>query len=184
MRDSTAKVLRFRPRRGRGGHTAPDLGSRELVLEWFERHRAPLLRYARRVLPARESAEDLVQDVFCRLLDHPDLASLNNPQAFLMASARNAAIDRLRKLRPQADVADLDLRPAGGAPLDETELASAIGSALESLPDRCREVFVLRRFKGMDTAAVARRMGISKRMVQKHVAAALAHFDAHLRAPD
>lgn len=183
MSASTGRILNFRPRQPARAQPPPELHSRELVLEWFETHRAALLRYARRVLPGSESPEDLVQDVFCRLLQHPDPGSLRNPRAFLMAAARNAAIDLIRKQRPQSGVEPDRIGQAPG-PLDEAELMTAIGRALDSMPERCREVFVLRRFRDLDTPTVARRLGISKRMVQKHVAAALEHLERHLRTPE
>lgn len=157
----------------------PEPGER--VLEWYEMHRAQLLRYARRVLGSLEGAEDVVQDVFYRLLRQDDLHGLRNPRAFLMTAARHAAIDRLRKQRPQVDitVAEESLSP-GEAALDGAETITAMGRALDALPERCRQAFVLRRFKGLDTSEVAQLLGISPRMVQKHITAALRHFEEHL----
>jgi len=154
---------------------------RDLAVEWFELHRRDLMRYARRILPSYESPEDLVQDVFYRLLKHRDISSLRNPRAFLMTATRNAAIDRLRSLSnsPLVEAPEEELAPEGGA-MAGVETMIAIERALKLLPERQRQVFVLRRFKGMDTAEVAAALGISERMVQKHLAKAISHFHEQL----
>ncbi len=149
--------------------------SRQLAREWFELHRQDLLRYARRILPAGESAEDLVQDVFYRILQQERLQDLRNPRAFLMTAARNAAIDCLRKSRTAPDLY-LETELPAQSTLGEAQMIIAIERALEELPKRCKQVFVCSRFKGMDNSAIASAMGISPRMVQKHLSRAMAHF--------
>ena len=155
--------------------------SRDLVGEWFKLHRNDLLRYARRVLPASESPEDLVHDVFYRILKQEDLSALRNPRAFLMTATRNAAIDRLRKLKssPLAEAGQEEERLDRTA-MDGSEMMIAIEQALKLLPERQRQVFVLRRFRGMDTGTVAEALGISTRMVQIHLAKAMTHFHEQL----
>jgi RNA polymerase sigma-70 factor (ECF subfamily) len=157
----------------------PAAQGRELVVEWFELHRADLLRYGRRILPFGESAEDLVQDIFLRVLRHKNLDTLINPRAFLMTVARNAAIDHLRRQKPLATLKQEEAPPPS-SPLQETEMLYAIEKAIAELPTRCREVFVLRRFRGLDTAGTARELRISERMVQKHLKKAMAHFRERL----
>lgn len=147
------------------------------VVEWFNRHRGGLLRYARRMLPASESAEDVVHDIFYRILRYPEPLSLRNPQAFLMTMARNTVIDRLRKIKaaPVFTERDEELFTLHHK-MDHPEMMVAVERAIAELPESCRRVLILKRFHGLDTPAIARSMGISARMVQKHLAKAMAHL--------
>ena len=148
-----------------------------LVMEWFNRHRGGLIRYARRMLPASEPAEDVVQDIFYRILRYPEPLSLRNPQAFLMTMARNTVIDRLRKIKVAPAIEEYNEEWfALHHKMDYPEMMVAIEQAIHELPEHCRKVLILKRFHGLDTPAIARSMGISTRMVQKHLAKAMAHF--------
>src|SRR5215212_5273730 len=61
---------------------------------WFEAHAAPLVLYARHWLGERAGAEDVVQEVFIRLMAQP--AEPLNVKAWLHTAVRNAAIGELR----------------------------------------------------------------------------------------
>ncbi|MFT4822783.1 MAG: RNA polymerase sigma factor (sigma-70 family) [Halioglobus sp.] len=164
---------------------AVDEDQGEILIGWFDLHRHDLLRYVRRILPASESPEDMVQDVFYRLIRQGNFADLDNPRAYLMTIARNVAIDKLRRLKAAPEIiAETD----SGAELDHnsvhtmeaSEMIIAIERAMAELPERCREAFVLRRYRGMDTAETAAALGISRRMVQRHLKNAMAHFQDRL----
>jgi RNA polymerase sigma factor (sigma-70 family) len=49
------------------------------------------------------------------------------------------------------------------------DLLDRIGAAIDALPSRCREAFVLNRIHGLSHEEVARQMGISRSAVEKHV---------------
>lgn len=129
------------------------------------------------MLPTSESAEDVVQDVFYRLLRQKNLLEMRNPQAYLMVTARNVVIDRLRSARSVTLLEEAHSDESMEQPtLAHLEMLIAIEKGLQELPERCRQVFVLKRFKGMDTAVIAETLGISQRMVQKHLAKAMVHL--------
>jgi RNA polymerase sigma-70 factor (ECF subfamily) len=165
-------VIKFRPRSDESVDHPDDL-----VVEWFNTYRSGLLRYAQRMLPASESAEDVVQDIFCRILRYPDPTALRNPQAFLMTMARNTVIDRLRRIKaaPAFDENNEEIS-ALYQKMHHPEMMVAMEQAIQELPENCRRVLILKRFHGLDTPAVARSMGVSARMVQKHLATAMAHL--------
>ena len=112
--------------------------------EWFHVHGAALVLYARQWLE-RDAAEDVVQDVFLRLMSQR--SAPDNPRAWLFRAVRNAAISGLRSqkrrearaARPQAD------RPPWFEPRPDERLdAAAAQQVLAGLPEEQREVVVLR----------------------------------------
>jgi RNA polymerase sigma-70 factor (ECF subfamily) len=143
--------------------------------------------FARRV---RESADvpDLVQEVFLRLSRLPDPAAVDKPEHFLFVTAANVLKDRARRAAVRGQglhdpLPDEDL-PGSEIPADRVlagrEAAARLRAALAELPERQRDVFVLRVLEGMKMADVARALSISTRAAEKHQAKALAHVAAAL----
>lgn len=154
-----------------------------LVSEWFQRDRARLLSYSKRMLPPDLLAEDVVQEIFTRLMAHADLSRVANPKAYMMAMARNCVIDYLRRNRESQTVTHTDNRVADDDEentLQFGEMIIEVEKALNDLPKRCREVFILSRYKGLKTSEIAERLGISPRMVQKHLVIAFDHLRERL----
>jgi RNA polymerase sigma-70 factor (ECF subfamily) len=66
----------------------------------------------------------------------------------------------------------------------DRESLSKLEQAIETLPERQREVFLLNRVEGLDPAAVAARLGISRNMVDKHLRQALVRCLQYLDTSD
>ncbi|MEZ2298274.1 RNA polymerase sigma factor [Variovorax sp. RCC_210] len=133
-----------------------------------------------RTLKDRHAADDVVQEAFTRVLA---LRHAGRPveklRSVLHRTAYNLVIDasRRNKLR---DHDDLDALPEHTQPaaarssqpeerLCAAQRAQAMLATIEALPPRCREAFVLYKIDGVDQAEIARRMGISVNMVERHV---------------
>ncbi len=125
--------------------------------------------------------EDVGQDAAVRMLQVRDPATITDPLRYLYKVARNLFIDAERargKERAVIDrAADLETRADGKADPERAlagkerlELALAV---IEDFPPRCREAFRLHRFDGLSYVAIARQMGISPSMVEKHIAEAM-----------
>lgn len=142
---------------------------------WFEsevRPHEPLLRaWLRGRFPAALDVDDLVQEAYLRVLRARPADGLRSPKAFLFAVARNAAVDQLRRRSASGEVAMGDaggLHAAETALPDETEHAREVDLLLEAiaaLPERCREIFRLRKIHGLAQSEIARRLGISEHTV-------------------
>ncbi|MDO5087383.1 MAG: sigma-70 family RNA polymerase sigma factor [Comamonadaceae bacterium] len=139
-----------------------------------------LLNFCARNLHDRDAAADLVQETYARFLGVlRNGQAVADPRALLYRTARNLITDQHRRsqARPCESLEDL---PATERPVlprsqqpDElcafAQYASAMLAAIEGLPPRCREAFVLHRFDGLTQQQVAERMGISRNMVAQHV---------------
>lgn len=147
----------------------------------FERYQPVLFRAMFGAVRDRDEAHEIVQQTFVRVWDHrrklnPDLPILG----FLLHVARNLLRDAAKRAdvrrRYEADVPG----PAASASDDPErsftlrQLEEAISEIVrKSLPDKCREVFLLSRLEGWSNAEVARQLGISVKTVENQITKAL-----------
>ncbi|WEK45170.1 MAG: sigma-70 family RNA polymerase sigma factor [Candidatus Andeanibacterium colombiense] len=149
-------------------------------------HRPELLGRLRRRLGSPSLAEDLAQELYLRLERLGAIPAIRNPRALLLQAADNLALDHLRvenrraELRRQAhellwEDAD-EVNPERQlVALDEVRRTLAV---IATLPDRCREIFILNRFEGVTQREIAERFGISTVAVEKHMRKAMARLAA------
>jgi RNA polymerase sigma-70 factor (ECF subfamily) len=153
-------------------------------------HRPRHLEYAERLAGDRAEADDIVQEAYARLIALSDWRRLENPHAFAMRTVHNIAVERFRR----ADVVrirqavHLDwLDPADDSPSPERAMGARreleqVAIALESLPERCRDVVKLRRIEGHSPGEIAEKLGISVSTVEKHLAKGLRLLTERLAA--
>jgi len=150
------------------------------VGELFRRHKRELFAYLARNA-GRDNASDLLQDTFARALGYGELAAVADPPAFLQRIATNLVRDFARRRKTEAahlEFGDLpDDAPSREASAEEgithREKLCRLRAAAETLPPRCREVFVMAAFEDVPLDEIARRMDISRNMVEKHMRFAL-----------
>lgn len=136
-----------------------------------------LFNFCAKNLKDRDAAADLVQEVYARFLSFG--GAVADPRALLYRMARNLMVDQHRSDRVRVhesldDVTEQELPALPRCEQPEETLAFAqyaqgILSAIESLPPRCREAFILNRFDGLSHQETAERMGISRNMVAQHI---------------
>lgn len=168
--------------RSNGGAAALDALAR--------RFRDPLLRYYSRKVRTPEDAEELAQEVFLRLLKRADLGEIANIEGFVFVVAANLLKDYYRDRARHGgskltSLDNLQLKSAERSPGEIIEGRDDVGvllRSIEELPPKCRAVFVLYRFEEVPHAEIARRMGITISMVEKHIAAALVQLKRKLKA--
>jgi RNA polymerase sigma factor (sigma-70 family) len=139
-------------------------------------------RLARR-LGSTEFASEVLHDAWVRLDrlgETAPAASVCNPTAYLYRIALNIAIDRRSSDRRRLDPAEIDLLGwQGEEELDPARIAEArcelkaLMRALGDLPPRRRAIFVAARLQDLPLKVVAERCGVSVRIVDREVTAAL-----------
>lgn len=143
---------------------------------------APLRAFLARRTRSATDAEDLAQEAFLRLLRMNDSNGIRCIKSFLFKTATNLARDRVRRshtrmMRGAVSANEIDLPDAGSEPsknLESMQTAAAFTRALNELRPSTRQAFLLYRLEACSQAEIARRMGISVSMVEKHVGAAMA----------
>lgn len=166
-------------------------GAATSLTQVIELHYGELRAYARRKTGNIATADDLVQEA-CLRLASIDVSKVANPRAFLYRVLSNLVIDhrrhesvRARSVDPIEDGYDF----ADEASDIERQCIArqqlvVLSRAIADLPPRCRECFVLRRFEDLHQNEIARRMGISRNMVEKHLRHAAVHCAQRLWGAD
>lgn len=161
-------------------------GRRSPVKAWLAHYSELIGSWCRRPA-ANEDAQDAMQDAVVRILEN-GAAQVEDPLAYLKGSVRNGLIDRHRRSqRTQAmplHELEEDEHPLAGsveAHVRAARLAHDLAAALEELSLPCRQVYIRHRLEGWTHAEIARSLGISRDMVEKHMTRALKHLNARLQ---
>ena len=145
---------------------------------WFAEevlpHEPKLRAWLRARFPGVTDADDLVQEAYVRLMQAHATGPIACPRAFLFVTARNLALNHLRHRRIE--------RPEGAAEIDALAVADEragipealaqsedfqiLVRAIQSLPERCRQIVTLRKIYGLSQQEVAARLGISEHTVE------------------
>ena len=158
--------------------------------EQMRQYEGALRRYFARRVRGGEEVDDLVQEALVRLVETRERQGLDRPLAYLFRIAGNLLADRARKQSRtplQVEIGNegsgLAVAPAQEDQRHLADLRRALDAALDELSPRCRETFLLRRFHNLTTPQIAQLLGISSRMVQKHMTRAMTHVYLRLREP-
>ena len=138
----------------------------DLLDRLIEQYQHRLLRFLVSLVHDRPTAEDIFQETWMRVLEQGHRYDpRHNFSTWLLTIARNLAIDRMRRKRPDAledlpPTSEPAVRGPGAFDLAvQHEQAERLGSALERIPSEQREVIVLRFQEGMSLEEIA---GVTK----------------------
>lgn len=154
--------------------TGDETAFERLFRAWYGR----LADHAHRITRDADRAEDAVQEVFVALWKGrerlPDAAALGG---YLHRAVRNRALNQLRATRGDRvdpdGLAALAIAPTAVPDLEAEELARAMVAALEALPPRTREVFLLSREQQLTYREIAETLEISIKTVETLMGRAL-----------
>jgi RNA polymerase sigma-70 factor (ECF subfamily) len=149
---------------------------------WFSEevlpHEGSLRRYLRGLLPTFPDIDDLVQEAYTRMIRAKDAGKINYAKAFLFATARNAALDFLRRRKivsidPIGDMTELCVLEDGlnsADALNRQQELALLAEAVRALPERCRQVLTLRMLYGLSHKEIAENLRISDHTVKAQLA--------------
>ena len=148
---------------------------------WFteqvQPHEAALRAWLRGRFPDVSDLDDLVQESFARVLRARATVRAGGMKAFLFTTARNLALDQMRRrqiaaIEPIAEIESLsvyDETPTAAESAERHQELELLTLAIQSLPDRCRQVLTLRKIYGLSQRAIAAQLGISEHTVEAQV---------------
>lgn len=131
-------------------------------------------------LDNKETAEELVSDVFLKIWDRRDtLGSVTQPRAYLVAAVKNQCLNHLKKHKPlfvSIDQASLGPDQSSDGPEPSViwnDLEQALNQAIAQLPPRCRLIFQMVREQQLSYREVADSLGITPKTVEIQMGIAL-----------
>lgn len=157
------------------------------LVQAYQKWRTPLLRLLKRKVVSHADAEDLTQESFLRWAMAGTQVGAGNERAYVTRIAMNAMHEVASRnsgavglTTSMTDVPDgyesvVDQAPSPQQQVENRQLLERLQQAINELPQRQQEAFVLHRFDGLSYQEVADQMGISVRMVTKHIGRAVAY---------
>ena len=144
-------------------------------------HEKDLRVWLRRSGASEVDIDDIVQEAYCRLAALKTVAHITNGRAYLFQTARNVALERVRRARviridyaTEIDALNiLDSEPSPERVVDSRRELRKVRSLIEGLPERCREIFKLRRIHGLSQREVADLLNVSENVVEAQAARGL-----------
>jgi RNA polymerase sigma factor (sigma-70 family) len=153
-------------------------------------HEAALRAYLHSQFPRLQDSDDVIQETYSRLLREKDAGRINHPRAFLFTAARNVALDLFRRRRTSgADaVTHLDAvhvveeRPHAAEVISRQQELEILAEAVRALPERCRQVIMLRYLKGCSYKEIAAQLNVSLETVKTHMAKGVSRCSEYFEA--
>lgn len=153
-----------------------------------------LLRaYLHRFAPKPSDRDDLLQETYAKLLSlsTEQRARIETVQRFALTTARNVAIDWMRRRRvvPIDAIGDLDELYVDHCESGIDDLVNAhqellrVAAVVADLPERCAQVFTLRKVYGWSQREIADHFGITVSTVESHLVKAMRRCAEGLNAP-
>ena len=148
---------------------------------WFREevqvHQDALRAWLRGKFPALADLDNLVQESMARVWRTCAAREISSPRALLFTTAHNLAIDQLRRervvsLEPLAETPELPVYEESLSPADATahnQELELLTQAIQSLPDKCRQVLTLRKIYGLSQKEIAAQLGIREHTVEAQV---------------
>ncbi|MVM33011.1 RNA polymerase sigma-70 factor [Spirosoma sp. HMF4905] len=146
----------------------------------FRRYHQALCNHAVRFVYSKETAEDLVSDVFCKFWKTKAYENVTSSyRYYLFRSVRNEAYNYLRlEFQELDDIETADLQEGAFSQRPDQivqfeEVLHRVEEMIESLSPQCRKVFLLSRFEGKKYQDIATELGLSIKTVEVHIGKAL-----------
>lgn len=142
---------------------------------YFRKMYLPLGMYALRIVNDAQSAEDIVEDAFMKAWQLIEEGKeVTDFKSYMYRMVRNACITFIRNRK---ETVGLEFVPeADEEAVDTSERDARIWSAIDNLPEKCREIFLLSKRDGLTNEEIAERMGISVKTVKNQMTKAFARL--------
>lgn len=145
--------------------------------------RSALHRYASRFFKRPQDIEDVVQEAFANMLEAQKHTTIESPKSYIFRTTKHLALNEIGKSANKftaylGDFPDETVSPIGPQLEDEIEAKERLDLlcvAVQQLPPKCQQAFILRRVYGYSQKEIAEEMGISVKTVEIHLTKAILH---------
>lgn len=154
-------------------------GDERIFKYLFDQHYRPLTMFTLKYVPDVEEAKEIVQDFFIRLWEcRAEINVRFSLKMYLYQSVRNASLNYLEsnkvaQRRLQQYVTPLTSTDTALEHMMVAEQEELLMRAIDALPQKCREIFVLSRMQRLSHQAIASELSISVKTVEAQISIAL-----------
>ena len=156
--------------------------------EIYTKHYSRLMRFATNFVVYEEDAENIIQDVFVNLWERKDsLSHIENINAYMFKLVKNRCLDHLKhKVSQEKYISntqtvykqelDLKLQSLENFDVDiasEEKMEKIIVDSINTLPGKCREIFLLSRYDGLKYKEISEHLDLSVNTVETQMSIAL-----------
>lgn len=160
--------------------------SQQQFEQLFKSHFAHLCNFAQQFVPDADTAKDITQKVYINLWEQREkMNPEQNIVSYLFTAVRNRCLNYIRDNKKyRSKVLDLDCGEIDLAITEDNfaleDLQEKIEIALSALPEKCRLVFEMSRFREMKYREIAEELGIAQKTVEAHMSKAMKSLRASL----
>ena len=151
----------------------------------FRTYYVKLCRFSFAFCCSQEDAEESVQEMFIYLWEKaPDIRIEFSVKAYLFTSTRNYTLNIMKK-----NQTELNYRNAYAEQTDndddekaisDTQISELIGQGVKTLPEKCREIFILCKMEGLTYEEISEYLKISEKTVENQMGIALRKLREYL----
>ncbi|TCC87955.1 RNA polymerase sigma-70 factor [Pedobacter frigiditerrae] len=171
------------------------LNNEQAFNELFERHWSKVYAVSLRYLKDEEIAKEITHDIFLNIWNKRNKLNINSFKSYIITASSYHSIRKKQQMKaiPLSYVADytnddqfafatqLHENNTAEDKISENEFNAGIGTVLNGLPKRCREIYLLSRNENLSIAEISSRLNISKRTVENQLTVALKHLRTFLK---
>ena len=134
--------------------------------------------------------DDIIQESYAILAGLASVDHINSPRNYFFEVAKSVVLRSLRRSRvvmidaqAQAEILEIpEPGPDAERIMSDRQELAQVAAFIDRLPDRCREVFILRKMRGLSQKEVATRLGIAEHTVETQSAIGLDRCAEFFRA--
>ncbi|WP_291527903.1 RNA polymerase sigma-70 factor [Bacteroides sp. UBA939] len=152
----------------------------------FRKYYAPLCRFSFATCLSQEDAEENVQDMFVHLWEKAPVLNIDlSVKAYLYTSTRHYTLNAMQKqqtaLHHLNEYSDYAESGEQDEKIPDTEIAELIRSGISTLPEKCREIFILCKQEGLTYEEISAYLNVSEKTIDNQMGIALRKLREYLR---
>jgi RNA polymerase sigma-70 factor, ECF subfamily len=161
-------------------------GNLEAFDKLFLKYYQPLCRFSFAIQKNEQAAEDIVQDLFVYLWENRQTVNITTSvKAFLYTSVRNRTLNYIKssgtRRNWESTHVDLNFEETTDEVVAETnETFELIEQAINELPEKCKEIFILNRKYNLKYNDIAKKLNLSPKTVENQIGIALKRIREYL----
>lgn len=148
-------------------------GDRQAFKILFEKYYSGLIGFGQYLLKDRETSRELVQEIFLTLWEKRKVLIIESPKAYLFSAMNNKALNVLRHqkiVRAMENELLSDQQQTYLLTENQPFIREAIQKAIDELPERAKECFILTQVDGLSVREAADQLSITAKTVENHLA--------------